>query len=198
MGNYASGLLVGTGAAINVSLGWVPDYVKVINLTDADMIFEGPLADVINFDSGGTLELMKGDEIYASDGGWSGTIQEVLVRSGTWAGGDAAGWLVLEPGSLEGGANIANNDVIYRRPQQGGTDATNRATVASANRVTVTMQLDPTNGTDGNKMDPAGSNEHILPYHGTSAGAGAGFTLQSSISENDKLLSYQAWICGAG
>ena len=34
------GTVTGTGAAINISLGWIPDYVKVVNLTDGDTIDE--------------------------------------------------------------------------------------------------------------------------------------------------------------
>ena len=32
------GTVTGTGAAINVSLGFVPDYVEVVNVTDGDTI----------------------------------------------------------------------------------------------------------------------------------------------------------------
>jgi hypothetical protein len=31
-----SGTVTGTGAALNISLGWVPDYICVINVTDGD------------------------------------------------------------------------------------------------------------------------------------------------------------------
>ena len=34
------GKVTGTGAAINIELGWIPDYVKIINGTDADQIDE--------------------------------------------------------------------------------------------------------------------------------------------------------------
>lgn len=40
MKNFATGTVTGTGAAINVPLGWTPDFVKVINITDADTIDE--------------------------------------------------------------------------------------------------------------------------------------------------------------
>lgn len=33
--NMRTGTVTGTGAAINVSLGWQPDYVKVMNIADA-------------------------------------------------------------------------------------------------------------------------------------------------------------------
>lgn len=35
-----SGSVVGTGAAINVELGFIPDHVRVVNVTDGDRIDE--------------------------------------------------------------------------------------------------------------------------------------------------------------
>ena len=32
--------VTGTGAAIDINLGWVPDYVRIVNITDADVIDE--------------------------------------------------------------------------------------------------------------------------------------------------------------
>lgn len=34
------GTYVGNGAALNIELGWTPDYVKVVNLTDGDGSWE--------------------------------------------------------------------------------------------------------------------------------------------------------------
>jgi len=48
MNEVKVGTVTGTGAAINVSLGFVPDYVKVVNVTDRDQIdewFKGMPAD---------------------------------------------------------------------------------------------------------------------------------------------------------
>lgn len=35
-----TGTVTGTGAAINISLGWKPDYVRVLNVTDGDTVDE--------------------------------------------------------------------------------------------------------------------------------------------------------------
>lgn len=35
-----TGTVTGTGAAINVSLGFTPDYVRIVNITDADQVDE--------------------------------------------------------------------------------------------------------------------------------------------------------------
>lgn len=37
---FASGSTTGTGAAINISLGWEPAYVRVFNVTDGDTVDE--------------------------------------------------------------------------------------------------------------------------------------------------------------
>lgn len=37
---FKSGSVAGAGAAINVSLGWTPDYVKVFNITDGTIAYE--------------------------------------------------------------------------------------------------------------------------------------------------------------
>lgn len=196
MRNYSSGFLTGTGAAQTVELGFVPDYVRVVNLTDADMIFEGPVYEVVAFDTGDSASdvIRAGDVIHAEDNGWLGVVKQVLVHTGAWGGNTAAsGWIVFEPGSLVGADNIADDDPIHVAPQKGATGATEFAKVSAAGLVTTTMQLDPTNSTDANKMDPAGANEHIQAYYGTSGADQSGFTLQSSISEDNKLLFYQAW-----
>lgn len=39
MGNYVVGSVAGTGSAINVSLGFIPDYVKVFNPNDAGSLW---------------------------------------------------------------------------------------------------------------------------------------------------------------
>lgn len=38
MRQFATGTVVGTGAAINVNLGWQPDYIEVANITDGNII----------------------------------------------------------------------------------------------------------------------------------------------------------------
>lgn len=35
-----TGTVTGTGAAINISLGWKPDYIRVLNVTDGDTVDE--------------------------------------------------------------------------------------------------------------------------------------------------------------
>ena len=39
-GGIATGTYTGTGSSINVVLGWVPDYLRIINITDGDVTSE--------------------------------------------------------------------------------------------------------------------------------------------------------------
>lgn len=47
------------------------------------------------FTSGGTYEIQEGDALTATVGGATATVRRVNVTSGTWASGNAAGWLVI-------------------------------------------------------------------------------------------------------
>ena len=40
MNNVKVGSYTGTGAAINIELGFIPDYVRIWNVTDGDVCFE--------------------------------------------------------------------------------------------------------------------------------------------------------------
>ena len=39
-GEIATGSYTGTGSSIDIVLGWVPDYVRIINITDGDVTAE--------------------------------------------------------------------------------------------------------------------------------------------------------------
>lgn len=40
MNNVKVGTYTGTGAAINIELGFIPDYVRIVNATDGDIAWE--------------------------------------------------------------------------------------------------------------------------------------------------------------
>ena len=76
----------------------------------------------IGFDSGGTTELKVDTKIEDATSGATGIVRFVELLSGTWAGGDAAGWIYFE--STTG--TFGNNNTINRTKP---TSSSNIATV---------------------------------------------------------------------
>lgn len=173
-GIIKTGYLVGNGAAQNIELGFVPDYVKVINVTDGDKIHEAFIGahQVVPFSSGGTTEIVEGNVIIGATSGARATVREVLEYSGTWAGGDAAGFLVVE---MISGTFGSENVYV-------GT-GTNDATVTA--NVTHTIDIDT-------EVASATGNAAITPYAGAAGSNAKGFTIGSTIAEEAKLLRYIA------
>lgn len=69
------------------------------NVTPTDL-------EVVAFTSGGTYEIVAGDVITGATSAKTATVWLVYTTSGTWAGGDAAGWLFLSACS---GALVSEN-----------------------------------------------------------------------------------------
>jgi hypothetical protein len=69
--NIVTGSVTGTGAAINVSIGFVPDYVEITNITDADQIdkwYTGMAAGTsIQINTAVATRATNGITLYAGD-----------------------------------------------------------------------------------------------------------------------------------
>lgn len=174
--SFATGTVVGTGAALNVSCGFVPRRVEVYNATDGDIVTVGFLDYRIPFTSGGTYQVLPGDQIIGATGGAKARIAEVILISGTWAGGDAAGVFIVKPEDVTGTFGSENVYVVAS-----GTN----------NDATVTVQVPRCYSIAAATAGATGNNA-ITPYVG-SASAAAGFTLGSSVSESAKELIWSAF-----
>lgn len=202
--NYIEKRVLGTGAALNIELGFIPSFVEIWN-SDRDILWKGPLNTIFAFDDG-NIELTPGMEIAkrntVSPGG---VIEDIFVTSGSWAGGDAAGWIVLSLDEQVGA--FADNDVIGVRAQKGATARGDYADVAGAPLNNV-LEIGPV--ASSKAVNGASTNETILPYRGVVPDAtdatldsgeprvSLGITIGSSISENDKLLIIRAFKHGQG
>lgn len=177
MKQFTSGEEVGNGAAINVELGWIPDLVMVTDVTDGTSIHMGfPNRMAIPFSSGGTAEIVVGSKITGRTSGAIATVRKVLQYSGTFAGGDAAGFLIIDRDTLTGtfeseGVNVDDVD------SDGATVTAN---------VTHTVDIDT-------EVASATGNAAISGYGGASASNAKGFTIGSTIAEEAKLLRWTAW-----
>lgn len=169
-----TGRLRGTGAAINVSLGFLPSVVEVVNITDGDKITRY-YADVsIAFTSGGTTEITAGQTITGATSGATAVVDSVILGSGSWAGGDAAGFFICKEADVTGTFQSENVNV---------GSASNLATVAA--QVQACVDIDT-------EVASASGNTGIAAYQGTTS-AGKGFTIGSTVSESGKLLAYVAY-----
>lgn len=179
MQKIKTGYTVGNGAAINIELGWIPNWVKVVNLTDGDLITEGFLGrKIIPFSSGGTTEITAGTRIKGATSEATAIVSEVLLYSGTWAGGDAAGFFVIEEGDITGTFGSEN---VYKDDDT--TSGTNDATVTAAVEMNVATAA---------AVAGATGNSALSSYVGVAGTNAKGFTIGSTVAEEAKLLGWVA------
>lgn len=177
METIRTGILVGTGAAINVELGWIPDFVEVWNATDGDLVTSAFINEqVIPFSSGGTYEIKPGDTIIGASSGARAIVSKVLVGSGSWPGGDAAGFFVVARDDIQGTFGSEN---VYAEGSGTANDATVTANVTHAFATSTAVAT-------------ASGASAITPYPGTNGGAAQGFTIGSTVSEAGKCLRWIA------
>lgn len=175
MKSLKSGFVQGTGAAIDVEVGFVPDVVIVTNVTDGDVINVGwPSVRTMAFTSGGTAEIKAGHTVIGATSGATAMVRQVLAGTGTWAGGDAAGTIILHAETITGSFTAEN---IFIAGGAGSNDATGAALA-----------------TPGVDIDTeVAGDTGVSAYPGSQAVATKGFTLGSGISEVGKLLHWAAW-----
>lgn len=172
-----TGVFRGTGAAINISLGYVPDFVMIANHTDGDKIWMGhPKQRIMPFSGGGTNPTVAGDTIVGATSGARAIVTEVVLDSGSFAGGDAAGWFILDEESKTGTFGSEN---VYVLGDGGADDAT------------VTVDVTSTQDIDTEVASATGNNG-VTAYLGAAGTAAKGFTVGSTIAEDAKLFVFTA------
>lgn len=187
--NVVTGYLRGTGAAINVSIGFIPDLVIVKNETDGDIwtvALPGGGRQVMPFSSGGTNAIAAGDRIKGATSGAKAMVIGVILDSGSWAGGDAAGWILLDLPTKTG--TFQSENIVH-------CDALGGTLNSETDNATVTVDLVPNQKVD-TAVATTTTTSTITSYQGTTLLA-PGFTVGSVVSEDAKLLSYVA-ITGSG
>jgi len=179
-GQVSTGFLRGTGAAINVELGWIPDYVQMIDLTNGDVMYLNALKKVIAFTGGGTDEIKAGDKIHGNTSDATAIVDEVILDTGTWAGGDAAGWLILRPATVSG---TFEAETGYREDVD--SDGDDKLTLAAADQdgVTIAAAVAGTTSLATN----------VSEYVGAAGANAKGFTVGSTVSVDAALLHYVAF-----
>jgi hypothetical protein len=184
-----TGFVRGTGAAINVSCGFIPDKVQLWNITDGDSVDVWFRARIMAFTSGGTHEIAPGDRLQgATNTHIRARVRHVILTSGTWAAGNAAGDIIFDVLDENGTFGSENVDLL---------DPSGGPGVSIANVGTVTAQAEKANFNIAAAVAGQTPANGILPYVGTRAGVGAGFTISASRSESGKLFVWEATRVGA-
>ena len=183
------GYIHGTGNALNVELGWIPDCVQIIDMSDGTSIITAFLGKVILFTSGGTTELKAGEWIKGITSGAKAKIREVILDSGTWAAGTAAGWLICNAEDITGTLTSGGENAQRYASEPGTAAAATDDITFTASGVAVEFGVEETSGALANVTGNAG----VLSYTGDESNKYAkGFTVGATISDNGKLLAYVA------
>ncbi len=180
-----SGLIHGTGNALNIELGWIPDYVEVTSFEATTRLVKAWLGKVIVFTGGGTTEIKAGEWIKTITNGAKARIREVILDSGTWAGGDAAGWFVCNAEEITGTIGSEN---AQRYASEPGT------AVATSDDVSVVLDVEFGVDIDTEIAKVTGA-AGILSFVGnadTTPKQAKGFTIGATISADGLLLGYYA------
>ena len=173
-----TGFVLGTGAITNVELGFIPDRVELINLTDGDTLNIGFVSTkVIAFTSGGTTELVAGMKIKGVTSKTTAIVKAVFLTSGTFAAGTAAGFIVIDAES-ESGAFGSENAFIVTTDIVGATG--DDLTVAVSANWGVAILL----ATAGAVT--------LSAYKGVAGSNARGFTMSAALSESGKVFAYTA------
>lgn len=180
-GSIASGVFKGAGAAKTIECGFIPDLVILTNSRgSAETVTLSHAYQVLGFDSGSS-EFLPDDNIKETTNAGTATVVGVHVATGSWADGDAAGFLVLR--GVTG--TIANNEPLSIV----GDSARNRATVAdaaTADGAPVRSDVD----IDTEAGIPAA--EFVVPYAGTSGGNTKGFTIAAGAAVSTEWIWWVA------
>lgn len=179
-GQIASGVFKGAGAAINVSVGFVPSLVILNNSRGAAetlTLWNG--YPVLGFDSG-SAEILRNDLLVDASAGGSFTVVSVTLLTGSWAGGDAAGFMEIKAET----GTITNNNTLNRRATEGRAGATDVATIDGA--VTYfDIDIDTETGTPASRF--------VTAYEGVSGSAAKGFTVAAGAAVSGEYIRWIAF-----
>jgi len=187
-GQMVSGVIPGTGAALNVELGFIPDFLCIGNVTDGDHLQFYWHKKSAAFTSGGTHVIAAGDILQgATNVNVRARVEQVIVTSGSFAGGDAAGFLLWSANDENGTFGSENVDLLDDASTVEGGGG-----VETANVGAVSAQIEKGNMTP---YVPAlvTTTQAVSAYKGAAGSNARGFTIGSALSESTDMLFYSAW-----
>ena len=181
-GNIRTGIVITkTAIATNVELGWIPTHVQLFNATDGTLYTAAFLSWVVPFTSGGIVTIAPGATIRGVTSRATANVRDVQLSSGTFAAGDAAGFLMLDEGSLVG--TFASENIVVTNLASGllGTDDATVSANINHNIATAAAAA------------PATGTSAISRFEGVAGQNSQGFTIGSAIATPAKVLRYLAF-----
>lgn len=176
------GSFYGAGAAVNVELGFVPKMVLIYNVTDGNKAYMCFTDDVsIPFTSGGVNPIAARSQIKGVTSGAKALVRKVELLSGTFAGGDAAGFFLCDSADVTGTFQ-AENVTIQANSVNYASGATDDATVAA--------QVEHGIDLVGNAAVSGATG--IVSYQGDATHK-AGFTVGATLATNAKFFRWMAF-----
>ena len=146
----------------------------------------------LGFDSGGTTELKTGDKIEGNSSGATGIVRAIEITSGSWAGGDAAGYIYF---STTTGTWQDNEQINRTKPSSSSNictaDGTLQGNMGNGDTQFVVKAAD---GSDaGNDSDDVND---IYHEYSSLSGLEAGFTDSYHIQNADlTAVAVQVFAC---
>jgi hypothetical protein len=192
-----NGVHIATAGPDNIEVGFIPDVVRLtkINGTVPAQNLWIRLK-VCAFTSGGTVEVKAGDTIQGATAKLvRAEVRRVVVTSGTWAGGDAAGYFLWQDWNQNGSFGSENVDLLAS-----GSTVDGGGGVATANVATVTAQSELGNyalsgaatATESSfaYVTPANG---IQPYSGSDGATSEGFTITATLGTAGDMWFWEAF-----
>lgn len=192
----AMGLHVATAGPDNIQVGFIPDVVKLSKMNGTIPVQNTWIRmKVCAFTSGGTYELQAGDIIQgATAKGVRAEVRKVALTSGTWAGGDAAGFLFWQDWNQNGTFGSENVDLM-----NSGSTVDGGGGVLTANVATVTAQTELGNYVLTGHATPTSSSfefvtpaNGIQPYSGSDGANSEGFTITATLASAGDIWYWEA------
>lgn len=189
-----TGFIHGTGAAINVEIGFVPDYVKILDWTNGNIVTEGFMQRVVVFTSM-SKAIVTGNWIKGATSGARARVNEVIIDSGTVAGGDAAGWLICdaeEIGDESGAAPASEHGTLQTETAQVHTSKPSASASGATDDLSIVVDTELCITTAAAVATATTAAAQVNAYTGTEATRRKGFTLGATVSQDGVLLFYIA------
>lgn len=165
-----TGYYIGTGATLNVAVGFMPACVEVYDMTNGTICGVGFPGKFLAFTTGVVAPAL-GAKVTGLTSGAKAQVKDVLITSGSFAGGNAAGFIVFDADTFSGAFSGAEN-LNFSNDTTGGIDAANTA-AAVEDSLYQSAALGFVAG--------AGVTA-ITSYVGAAGSAAKGFTVGSSLS----------------